>query len=52
IEHVWDRNYNGASNVVNVYINHLRDKIDKDFKAKLIKTMRGHGYKIDENQDV
>jgi two-component system, OmpR family, copper resistance phosphate regulon response regulator CusR len=52
IEHVWDRNYDGASNVVNVYINHLRDKIDKDFKVKLIKTMRGHGYKIDENQDV
>lgn len=52
IEHVWDRNYNGASNVVNVYINHLRDKIDKGFKIKLIKTMRGHGYKIDENQDV
>lgn len=49
IEHVWDRNYEGASNVVNVYINHLREKIDKDAEVKLIKTMRGHGYKIDEN---
>ena len=49
IEHVWDMNYEGSSNVVNVYINHLRDKIDKDAKVKLIKTIRGHGYKIDED---
>jgi len=49
IEHVWDRNYDGASNVVNVYINHLRDKIDKNNEVKLIKTVRGHGYKIDED---
>jgi len=49
IEHVWDRNYEGSSNVVNVYINHIREKIDKDAKTKLIKTIRGHGYKIDEN---
>jgi len=52
IEHVWDRNYDGASNVVNVYINHLRDKIDKDNEVKLIKTIRGHGYKIDEDKDL
>jgi len=49
IEHVWDRNYEGTSNIVNVYINHLREKIDKDAKIKLIKTFRGQGYKIDEN---
>lgn len=49
IEHVWDRNYSGTSNVVNVYINHLRVKIDKDADVKLIKTVRGHGYKIDDN---
>ena len=52
IEHVWDRNYDGASNVVNVYINHLRDKIDKNFEIKLITTVRGHGYKIDEDKDI
>lgn len=49
IEHVWDRNYEGTSNVVNVYISHLREKIDKKGKVKLIKTLRGHGYKIDES---
>ncbi|MBD3414167.1 MAG: response regulator [Candidatus Aminicenantes bacterium] len=50
IEHVWDMNYEGLSNVVNVYINHLRNKIDKGFKEKLIHTIRGYGYKIDENK--
>ncbi len=49
IEHVWDMDYEGASNIVNVYINHLRRKIDRDFPVKLIKTVRGHGYQIDED---
>ena len=49
IDHVWDRNYDGTSNLINVYINHLRKKIDKDAKVKLIKTVRGQGYKIDED---
>ncbi len=47
---MWDMNYEGLSNVVNVYINHLRRKIDKDFKKKLIHTIRGYGYKIDEDK--
>jgi len=47
--HVWDMDYDGISNIVNVYINHLRNKIDKDSSKKLIKTIRGHGYQIDEN---
>ena len=47
IEHVWDRNYYGTSNVVNVYVNHLREKIDRDFPVKLIKTLRGQGFRID-----
>ena len=49
IEHVWDMNYEGTSNIVNVYINHLRKKIDNDFTKKLIHTVRGHGYRIDED---
>lgn len=49
LEHVWDMNYMGSSNIVNVYINHLRNKIDKDFKIKLIQTVRGHGFRIDED---
>jgi DNA-binding response OmpR family regulator len=52
IEHVWDMNYEGLSNVVNVYINHLREKIDRDFSKKYIHTIRGVGYKIDEESDI
>jgi two-component system copper resistance phosphate regulon response regulator CusR len=52
IDHVWDMNFEGLSNVVNVYINHLREKIDKDFSRKYIHTVRGVGYKIDENPHV
>ncbi len=49
LEHVWDMDYMGSSNIVNVYINHLRNKIDKDFDSKLIQTVRGHGFRIDED---
>jgi heavy metal response regulator len=49
LEHVWDMDYISSSNIVNVYINHLRNKIDKDFDHKLIQTIRGHGFKIDED---
>jgi heavy metal response regulator len=52
IDHVWDMNYDGLSNVVNVYINHLREKIDKEFSRKYIHTLRGSGYKIDEETEV
>lgn len=51
LEHVWDMNYEGTSNVVNVYINHLRNKIDKGAQTKLIHTLRGYGYKVDEDQE-
>jgi DNA-binding response OmpR family regulator len=49
LEHVWDMDYMGSSNIVNVYINHLRNKIDKGFDIKLIQTVRGHGFRIDED---
>ena len=49
LEHVWNMDYLGSSNIVNVYLNHLRNKIDKDFDVKLIQTVRGHGYRIDED---
>lgn len=52
IEHVWDMNYEGLSNIVNVYINHLREKIDRGFSQKYIHTIRGVGYKIDDHEDV
>ncbi len=49
LQHVWDMDYVGSSNIVNVYINHLRNKIDKGFDVKLIQTVRGHGFRIDED---
>lgn len=43
-ERVWDINFTTETNVVDVYINHLRKKIDNPFKEKLISTVRGVGY--------
>jgi DNA-binding response OmpR family regulator len=44
LDHVWDMDYHGGSNLVEVYINYLRRKIDQDFEPKLIHTVRGAGY--------
>ncbi len=49
MEHVWDYNFNPQTNVVEARICYLRDKIDKDFEAKLIHTVRGVGYVLKEN---
>ena len=46
-EHVWNYDFYSTSNVVDVYIRYLRRKIDKSFEVKLIKTVRGMGYKIE-----
>src|SRR3989338_4959209 len=46
-EHVWDLNFEPASNVVDVYVGYLRNKIDKAAGMPLIKTVRGHGYMFD-----
>lgn len=47
VEHVWDMDYDGLTNIVDVYIRHLRSKIDDKFQNKLIHTVRGIGYMID-----
>ena len=47
VEHVWDMDYDGLTNIVDVYIRHLRSKIDDKFPAKLIHTVRGIGYMLD-----
>jgi DNA-binding response OmpR family regulator len=44
VEHVWNSTFEGLSNVVDVYINSLRNKIDRDFPERLIQTSRGVGY--------
>ena len=46
-EHVWDMNFEPSSNVVDVYVGYLRNKIDKQFGVNIIKTVRGHGYMLD-----
>ncbi len=43
-EHVWDYNFDTFTNVIDVYVNHLRKKIDKNFSTKLLHTLRGVGY--------
>jgi heavy metal response regulator len=43
-EHVWDYHFDSLTNVIDVYVNYLRKKIDKDFEPKLIHTIRGVGY--------
>lgn len=43
-EHVWDFSYEGSSNMIDVYINTLRKKIDKEYDNKLLHTIRGAGY--------
>lgn len=44
IEHVWDINYKTTTNVIDVFINHLRKKIDQGHRKKLIHTLHGRGY--------
>lgn len=50
-EHVWDIHFDNESNVVDVYINHLRKKVDSDSPKKLIRTLIGHGYVLTDEQD-
>jgi two-component system, OmpR family, copper resistance phosphate regulon response regulator CusR len=44
--HVWSYDYDGASNVVDVYIRRLRRKLDDSFEIKLLETVRGAGYRL------
>ncbi len=46
IEHVWNLSFDTMTNVVDVYINYLRKKVDEDFEPKLIRTIRGVGYQL------
>jgi two-component system copper resistance phosphate regulon response regulator CusR len=47
VEHVWEMEYDGLTNIVDVYIRHLRSKIDDRFPEKLIHTVRGIGYMME-----
>lgn len=45
-QHVWDYDFEGVSNVIDVYIRRLRRKIDDPFEVKLLETVRGAGYRL------
>lgn len=46
IEHVWDQSFDGITNIVDVYVRHLRGKVDDAYQQKLIRTVRGVGYTV------
>jgi len=50
-EHLWDANWEGVTNVIEVHINRLRNKIDRDFPVALIHTVRGKGYVLRSEPD-
>ena len=46
LDHVWDFAYDGTSNVVDVYVRYLREKVDRPFGRSSLETVRGHGYRL------
>jgi DNA-binding response OmpR family regulator len=52
IEHVWDQSFEGLTNIVDVYVRHLRGKVDDPFPTKLIRTVRGMGYCLSEEVEA
>ena len=52
VEHVWDQSFEGLNNIVDVYVRHLRRKVDDPFATKLIRTVRGVGYSLDDNSQA
>jgi len=48
IEHVWDESFEGLTNIVDVYVRHLRENVDDLHSQKLIRTIRGVGYAISD----
>jgi two-component system OmpR family response regulator len=47
LDHVWDANYEGSTNIVDVYVGYLRKKLEKPFGRPLIRTVRGAGFVLD-----
>ncbi len=52
IEHVWDQSFEGFTNIVDVYVRHLRNKVDDAHEQKLIRTVRGAGYCISDQSEA
>ena len=51
IEHVWDESFEGLTNIVDVYVRHLREKVDEPHERKLIRTVRGVGYCLSDETE-
>lgn len=51
VEHVWDESFENLTNIVDVYVKHLRTKVDEPFPTKLIHTVRGAGYCLSDASD-
>ena len=47
-EKIWDYHFDTATNVIDVHVSHLRNKIDKDFEPKLLHTVKGVGYVLED----
>ena len=52
IEHVWDQSFQGLTNIVDVYVRHLREKVDDPFPVKLLRTVRGVGYSLNDGAQI
>jgi DNA-binding response OmpR family regulator len=50
LEHVWDYDFEGDANIVEVYVNHLRNKVDRPFGVDTIQTVRGAGYRLTDGR--
>jgi len=48
IEHVWDQSFEGLTNIVDVYVRHLREKVDAAYPVKMLRTVRGVGYSLND----
>jgi len=51
LEHVWDESYENRSNVIEVYVGYLRDKVDRPFGRQSLETVRGAGYRLIGSED-
>lgn len=52
VEHVWDKSFENLTNIVDVYVRHLRTKVDDPFPTKLIHTVRGAGYSVSDGKET
>ncbi len=52
IEHVWDQSFDGVTNIVDVYVRHLRNKVDDRHEQKLLRTVRGVGYTVGDGAEA